>query len=202
MPKIPPGVAPRLPQIVVLFGATGDLSQRKLLPGLFHLSAAGFLPNLFIIGVSLEDFDAQAFRSLARQAIERNHNRSPSMQGWEAFEALLGYVPMSAGPGALKAAVDKAALACNGESRLVHYLSVPPSAALSAVRMLDEADLAKGSRVIMEKPFGTDLESAIALNSKLHAVFDEDQIFRIDQGHSTAGKPGKDRFCLWQEARN
>ena len=45
MPKIPPGVAPRLPQIVVLFGATGDLSQRKLLPGLFHLSAAGFLPN-------------------------------------------------------------------------------------------------------------------------------------------------------------
>ena len=180
MPKIPPGVAPRLPQIVVLFGATGDLSQRKLLPGLFHLSAAGFLPNLFIIGVSLEDFDAQAFRSLARQAIERNHNRSPSMQGWEAFEALLDYVPMSAGPGALKAAVDKAAFACNGESRLVHYLSVPPSAALSAVRMLDEADLAKGSRVIMEKPFGTDLESAIALNSKLHAVFDEDQIFRID----------------------
>ena len=180
MPKIPPGVAPRLPQIVVLFGATGDLSQRKLLPGLFHLSAAGFLPNLFIIGVSLEDFDVEAFRALARQAIERNHNRSPSMHGWEAFEAALDYVPMSAGAGALKAAVDKAALACDGESKLVHYLSVPPNAALSAVRMLDEAGLAKGSRVIMEKPFGTDLESAIALNAKLHAVFGEDQIFRID----------------------
>src|SRR5271166_5599107 len=180
MPKIPPGVAPRLPQIVILFGATGDLSQRKLLPGLFHLAAAGFLPNLFIIGVSLEDFDAEAFRALARQAMERTHNRNPGMQGWPALEAALDYVPLSAGAGTLKTAVDKAALACNGESQLVHYLSVPPSAAMSAVRMLDEAGLAKGSRVIMEKPFGTDLESAIALNAKLHAVFAEDQIFRID----------------------
>src|SRR5271166_5410468 len=180
MPKIPPGVAPRLPQIVILFGATGDLSQRKLLPGLFHLAAAGFLPNLFIIGVSLEDFDAEAFRALARQAMERTHNRNPGMQGWPALEAALDYVPLSAGAGSLKTAVDKAALACNGESQLVHYLSVPPSAAMSAVRMLDEAGLAKGSRVIMEKPFGTDLESAIALNAKLHAVFAEDQIFRID----------------------
>src|SRR5271165_1358045 len=180
MPKIPPGVAPRLPQIVILFGATGDLSQRKLLPGLFHLAAAGFLPNLFIIGVSLEDFDAEAFRALARQAMERTHNRNPGMQGWPALEAALDYVPLSAGAGSLKTAVDKAALACNGESQLVHYLSVPPSAAMSAVRMLDEAGLAKGSRVIMEKPFGTDLETAIALNAKLHAVFAENQIFRID----------------------
>jgi glucose-6-phosphate 1-dehydrogenase len=112
--------------------------------------------------------------------MERTHNRNPGMQGWPAFEAALDYVPLSAGAGVLKAAVDKAALACNGESQLVHYLSVPPSAAMSAVSMLDEAGLAKGSRVIMEKPFGTDLESAIALNAKLHAVFAEDQIFRID----------------------
>src|SRR5271165_6587976 len=180
MPKIPPGVAPRLPQIVILFGATGDLSQRKLLPGLFHLAAAGFLPNLFIIGVSLEDFDAEAFRALARQAMERTHNRNPGMQGWPALEAALDYVPLSAGAGSLKAAVEKAVQALGGDCRIVHYLSVPPSAALSAVRMLDEAGLAEGSRVIMEKPFGTDLESAIWLNAELHKVFSEDQIFRID----------------------
>ena len=59
-------------------------------------------------------------------------------------------------------------------------MSVPPNAALSAVKMLSEADLARGSRVIMEKPFGTDLETAIALNDALHKVFAEDQIFRID----------------------
>ena len=62
----------------------------------------------------------------------------------------------------------------------MHYLSVPPNAALSAVRLLAEADLVERSRIIMEKPFGTDLASAVALNAKLHEVFAEDQIFRID----------------------
>ena len=68
MAKMPVGVGPKAPQIVVLFGATGDLSQRKLLPGLFHLVAAGFLPKCRIIGVSLDDIDAEGFRALARNA--------------------------------------------------------------------------------------------------------------------------------------
>ena len=66
------------------------------------------------------------------------------------------------------------------ESRRLHYLSVPPNAALSAVRLLGDAGLVERSRVIMEKPFGTDLASAVTLNAKLHEVFREDQIFRID----------------------
>ena len=80
----------------------------------------------------------------------------------------------------LKAAVDKAEAALGGEARRVHYLSVPPSAALSAVRLLAEAGLVERSRIIMEKPFGTDLASAVSLNATLHEVFSEDQIFRID----------------------
>ena len=179
MSKIPAGVGPKLPQIVVLFGATGDLSQRKLLPGLFHLVAAGFIPKCRIIGVSLEDIDAEAFHEFARQAVDR-HEKKPSDGAWPAFAAALDYVPIAAGPAGLKRAVDRAAEAFDGQYRLVHYLSVPPGAALSAVKMLADADLAKGSRIIMEKPFGTDLDSAIALNAKLHAVFSEDQIFRID----------------------
>jgi glucose-6-phosphate 1-dehydrogenase len=87
---------------------------------------------------------------------------------------------MSAGAGALKAAVEAAELSLAGESRRLHYLSVPPAAALSAVRLLAEADLVPHSRIIMEKPFGTDLASARSLNAKLHEVFDEQQIFRID----------------------
>ena len=67
-----------------------------------------------------------------------------------------------------------------GESRRVHYLSVPPAAALSAVRLLAEAGLVERSRIIMEKPFGTDLASAVSLNARLHEVFAEEQIFRID----------------------
>ena len=76
MSKIPAGVGPKLPQAVVLFGATGDLSQRKLLPGLFHLIAAGFIPRCRIIGVSLDDITPDDFRVLARKAIEMHHDHA------------------------------------------------------------------------------------------------------------------------------
>jgi glucose-6-phosphate 1-dehydrogenase len=180
MAKVPVGVGPKLPQIVVLFGATGDLANKKLLPGLFHLCTSGFIPKCRIIGVSLDAIDAEGFRDIAREAAFGRHDRKPHKEAWPAFAETLDYVPMSAGAGALRAAVEKAEQAFDGESRRVHYMSVPPNAALSAVKMLESADLAKGSRVIMEKPFGTDLETAISLNAELHKVFAEDQIFRID----------------------
>ena len=180
MARVPAGVGPKLPQIVVLFGATGDLSHKKLLPGLFHLAASGFIPKCRIVGVSLEDIDAERFRVLTQKAIADRDDRKPNKEAWPVFAAGLDYVPWAAGAGALRAAVEKAEKAFDGESQRVHYMSVPPNAALSAVKMLAEADLDKGSRVIMEKPFGTDLESAIALNDELHKVFTEDQIFRID----------------------
>src|SRR6202046_2587660 len=180
MAKIPAGVGPKLPQIVVLFGATGDLAHKKLLAGLFHLVSAGFISKCRIIGVSLDALDAEAFRALAREAVFEQHAHHPKKDAWPAFEALLDYVPMAAGAGALKEGVDKAEQSFAGNARRVHYRSVPPNAALSAIKMLSEAELAGGSRVIMEKPFGTDLESAIALNDALHKVFAEEQIFRID----------------------
>ena len=180
MAKIPPGVGPRHPQVVVLFGATGDLARRKLLPGLFHLSSAGFIPGLRIIGVSLDDIDAAAFRRSARAGVEEFSPRKINEPDWSAFEASLDYVPLSAGAAALKAAVDRAEQSLGRECRRLHYLSVPPNAALSAVKLLAEAGLADGSRIVMEKPFGTDLASAVSLNARLHEVFDEERIFRID----------------------
>src|SRR6201996_8229798 len=180
MAKIPPGVGPGFPQVVVLFGATGDLSHRKLLPGLFRLTCIGFIPAIRIIGVSLEDMDVEAFRKIARQALDEFSTHKATEAEWQSFEKNLDYVPIKAGASALKAAVEKAEKSISGESRRLHYLSVPPNAALSAVRMLSEAGLVEGSRIIMEKPFGTDLASAVALNDALHKVFAEDQIFRID----------------------
>jgi len=178
--KIPHGVGPQFPQVVVLVGATGDLARRKLLPGLFHLSSSGFIPDCRIIGVSLENLDAEAFRQLARDALTEFSTRKVAQSDWDAFSNSLQYVPLSAGAGVLKAAVLEAERSLNVECRRLHYLSVPPNAALSAVRLLGEADLVDRSRVIMEKPFGTDLASAVLLNNKLHEVFDEDRIFRID----------------------
>ena len=180
MSKIPPGVGPRFPQVVVLFGATGDLAHRKLLPGLFYLSHAGFIPNCRIVGVSLDDMGADGFRAAARKALDEFSVRKVVDSDWEAWAKNLDYVPIAAGPEALKAAVKRAEDSIEGETRRLHYLSVPPSAALSAVRMIAEADLVSRSRIIMEKPFGTDLGSAVSLNAKLHEVFAEEQIFRID----------------------
>ena len=180
MPKIPPGVGPRFPQVVVLVGCTGDLARRKLLPGLFHLSTVGFIPGCRLVGVSLDDLDADGFRRLARAALDEFSSRKITERDWESFSRSLDYVPLAAGAQAVKAAVQKAEQTFEGESRRLHYLSVPPNAALSAVRILGEAELVDRSRIVMEKPFGTDLASARSLNANLHDVFAEEQIFRID----------------------
>ena len=180
MAKVPAGVGPRFPQVVVLVGATGDLARRKLIPGLMHLASAGFIPGCRIIGVSLDPLDADTFRNFARESLNEFSARKISDEDWNTFASSLDYVSLAAGPAALSAAVARAEASIGVESRRLHYLSVPPNAALSAVRMLGDAGLVQNSRIIMEKPFGTDLASAVALNAKLHEVFAEEQIFRID----------------------
>jgi len=164
----------------VLVGATGDLAGRKLLPGLFHLSNAGFIPGCRIIGVSLDEIDAEAFRKLVRRALDENSTRKVKEADWNKFADTLDYVSLAAGAEPLKAAVARAEQTLGGQCQRLHYLSVPPAAALSAVRLLGEAELVDRSRIVMEKPFGTDLASAVSLNAKLHEVFAESQIFRID----------------------
>jgi len=180
MAKIQPGVGPRFPQVVVLVSATGDLARRKLLPGLFHLCSAGFIPAWRIVGCSLDDLDAEGFRRFARAALDEFGSRKVDQAAWEAFAATLDYVPLSAGAPALAEAVARAEAELGTESRRLHYLSVPPKAALPVVRTLGEAGLVERARIVMEKPFGTDLTSARDLNAKLHEVFEEEQIFRID----------------------
>ncbi len=180
MAKVPTTVGPKYPQVIVLVGATGDLARRKLIPGLHHLVSSGFIPACRIVGVSLDPLDAQEFRILAKEAITQFSTRRYEESAWTDFAEILDYVPLSAGAAGLKVAVEAAERSLGEESLRLHYLSVPPNAALAAVRMLGEAGLVEGSRVVMEKPFGVDLESAISLNTRLHEVFAEDQIFRID----------------------
>jgi hypothetical protein len=125
--------------VVTLVGATGDLSRRKLLPGLFHLIDAGFIPGCRIIGVSLDVMDAEGFRAFAREALDEFSTRELTPSDWAAFSESLDYVPLAAGPEPLRAAVLKAERSFDGETRRVNYLSVPPNAALLAVRLLAEA---------------------------------------------------------------
>src|SRR5229473_981014 len=114
-------VGPEYPQVVVLVGATGDLAQRKLLPGLFHLSSTGFIPGCRIIGVSLDDLDADRFRAIARDAVGQFSMRKVNDADlnniqWAAFAETLDYVPLAAGPDVLKAAVAKAERELGGNS--------------------------------------------------------------------------------------
>jgi glucose-6-phosphate 1-dehydrogenase len=177
----PVTLAPPDPHVIVLFGATGDLARRKLLPGLLHLSDAGLMPEHFhVVGTSLDGLDDEGFRTLARQAVDEFARHPFGEEQWADFARRLSYVPHDAGGDGLARAVGAAVSDCGERTRLLHYLSVPPSAAGETVRLLGDAGLTENARVVMEKPFGTDLESARALNAEVHEVFAEHQVFRID----------------------
>ena len=171
---------PLAPFVIVLFGATGDLARRKLLPGIAYLEQSSLTPDIRLVGTSLEDDTDDEFRTLAREAVESFGNRPLTDEQWSEFAEKVTYVPQGEGPEALAAAVARGERELGDGVQRLHYLSVPPKAAEAVITMLEEADLVERSRVVMEKPFGTDLDSAVRLNAFVHETFDESQIFRID----------------------
>jgi glucose-6-phosphate 1-dehydrogenase len=166
--------------VIVLFGATGDLASRKLFPGLFHLYELGLMPERFrIVGSAHRELSDDEFRALARSSIDNSDRASQSEDHVDAFVALLSYAPVTDRLEKVQDAVKRAREEASAEL-LINYLSVPPSASAGIIEQLGSTGLSAGARVIMEKPFGTDLASARALNATLHRAFEESQIFRID----------------------
>jgi glucose-6-phosphate 1-dehydrogenase len=168
------------PHVIVMFGATGDLARRKLLPGLFHLACSHLAPEIRIIGTSLDDIDNDTFRKLVAKACTEFSHHETSNEVLEQFTANLTYVPLNDGPEALARAVAEQSEVLGGDAHVLHYLSIPPAAVMPVMETLQKADLVHNSRVVMEKPFGVDLASARELNKAIHEIFEEDQIFRID----------------------
>ena len=119
------------PTTVVLFGATGDLARRKLLPGMLHLFQTGLLPELRVVGTSLDDHDRESFVALAREAAVEFSGDDGDIDSWDEFAKLLHWAPGADGPAGLRAAVEAAESGWTQEAVRLHYLSVPPSAALS-----------------------------------------------------------------------
>ena len=181
-----PGHLPRRPSdhIYVLFGSTGDLAKRKLLPGLFHLCQAGLLPEGFrIVGTAPTQGapDEKGFREHARQALVDFAAVKPTAESWAAFDSMLSFAAADLdNPEPLCDAVAAAESALGDQAQRLFHLAVPPVAFGAVVEMLGSSGLAQGARCIIEKPFGTDLASACALNEVVHKVFDESAIFRID----------------------
>lgn len=127
----PNDVAPNLmsplqPHVIVLFGAAGDLSRRKLLPGLMHLWQTGLLPECRIVATSLEELDDDGFRNFARAACEEFSAHPFTDDEWVAFAKKMTYVVEAAGAEGLAERVAWAEKELGGEPRRLHYLSVPP----------------------------------------------------------------------------
>ena len=168
-------------QVIVLFGATGDLAKRKLLPGMFHLAQVELMPKRFrIIGAARHGVDLEEFRELARESVGGSSRGSGDGEAWARFADSLRFAGVGEGLDALTAAIAQARKELGAEARLLFYLSLPPQAMIGTVEEIGGHGLGEGARVITEKPFGTDLDSARRLNRKLHEVFAEHCIFRID----------------------
>ena len=170
-------------QVIVLFGATGDLAKRKLLPGLFHLAKVGLMPEEFrIIGAARHPISTDEFREVAQESVDGSGRKTGDGERdtWERFAVSLSFVGVGDGYEPLGEAIAAARDEMGEDTELLFYLSLPPSAAEATAGSIGELGLGDKARVITEKPFGTDLASAHRLNAKLQSVFDEDRIYRID----------------------
>ena len=168
------------PHVIVLFGATGDLARRKLLPGLMHLTRAGLMPDMRVIGTSFDDLDDDGFRAFARASWDEFGREPVPQEEWDRFASRLVYINARHGALGLSQLARDVVEGMGVPVRFLHYLSVPPSAATTVVTTLRDAALVDRARIIMEKPFGVDLASARILNAAVNEVFPDDRVFRID----------------------
>ncbi len=173
----------------MIFGGTGDLSRRKLMPALWRLQRQGCFDECFsILGVGREELGDEGFRGAMRSALEEFSDDPPSDEEWSDFSDRLLYVAADlTQDDAYRLVADRLDTLGEGESSLgnhLFYFAVPPSLAPRIVRGLESADLDavdRGwTRIVVEKPFGRDLESSQALNEAISEVFDEPQVYRID----------------------
>ncbi|MCR9193567.1 MAG: glucose-6-phosphate dehydrogenase [Hyphomonas sp.] len=167
---------------IVIFGGTGDLSRRKLLPALYHRWADGQIPeDAKIIGISRSELDDTAFRSFAYEACCEASPDSVNKSDWKQFEKHLHYVTMDATDPDADWADLKAHITQDSDRPLVFYLAVTPKIYVPICQALGQAGLSEGNtRVVLEKPIGTDLASAHKINEGVGAVFAEECIYRID----------------------
>ncbi len=179
------------PCIVVIFGASGDLTKRKLVPALYRLSQQRLLPAEFaILGVSRSPMTHEEFRARMKDAVATfSEARRVDEAVWQSFAQGIFYLPADINQESsyqqLKELLEQIDRERGSSGNRIFYLSTAPEHYSAAIRQLGAANLARPHppqwvRLIIEKPFGHDLLSAIKLNEELAAVFDEDQVYRID----------------------
>ena len=194
------------PCTIVLFGAAGDLVKRMLMPAMWNLRLEDILPtNYGIVGFSRAPYSNDEFRAQMKDAIDQFAHSGPAKDPlWSDFAQHLTYVRGDFGDNRafkkLRAQLDENDKQLGTRANRLYYLSTPPSVFATIVQQLSDVglgpkDQAQGwSRIIIEKPFGTDLDSARALQAEVSKVFDERQVYRID--HYLGKEPVQDIMAL------
>jgi glucose-6-phosphate 1-dehydrogenase len=175
---------------IVIFGGGGDLAHRKLLPALYNLSVDGFLPaGVAIVGVGRKPMTDDAYRDFAKDGITTFSRRPIDEKAWQSFAARLfaatATIDGEHGMAALGSRLDIIEREHDLGPERIYYLALPSSLFVPTIRQLQQARfVSRGdgdkARIVVEKPIGTDLESARAINDAIAEVFDERQIYRID----------------------
>ena len=173
---------------IVIMGATGDLTRRKLMPALFSLSLKGRLPEgTRIVGFARSEYSDEQFRQLMGEGVREFAEFPVAGAVWEGFAGRIYYVRGDVGSSEHLASLGQRLRELEGEDRhpnRLFYLSIAPQLYEPAIRSLGASGMATEEagwrRVVIEKPFGRDLSSATALNQVVHDAFDERQVYRID----------------------
>ena len=180
------------PCTVVIFGASGDLTKRKLLPALYNLLLDKLLPDNFaVLGLGRKDLSDDDFRGIAREGIEQFSRQSLKDGSWDTFQSRLFYCSGNIGETEyyekIRERIHDIELQFRLPGNRIFYLAIPPTSfspaceGLQGVGLVSQPDHGKTySRVIVEKPIGHDLASAQAINTAIGDVFDESQVYRID----------------------
>jgi glucose-6-phosphate 1-dehydrogenase len=161
--------------VLVVFGITGDLAKVMTFRSLYRLEARGLL-DCPIVGVAVDDWTVDDLKDRARTSIEGTGEKI-DQKVFDRFVERLSYV---SGDFTDPATYERVAAAIDGTTTPVFYLEIPPFLFGQVVKELSEANLTHGARIVVEKPFGHDLESATALAAELHQYIDESQLYRID----------------------
>jgi glucose-6-phosphate 1-dehydrogenase len=165
------------PTVFVLYGGTGDLARRMVLPAFYRLAVEGLLPEQWLlVGNGRGDVAHEDFRGHVHDVLTEFGPR-PEDGPWQSFSQRVFF---AGGGFSLLDVLGQARTSLGGDPQLVHYLAVPPVAFTELTRALGEHGLAKGARVVFEKPFGTSQEAFRALDRVVHSVLDEQQVYRID----------------------
>src|SRR5229473_3197954 len=181
---------PAGPCLMVIFGASGDLTKRKLIPALYNLARSHYLPeNFAVVGFAFDAMSTEQFRETISKEVRELSEAPIEPESWGRFVERLYYMQGDFGDSAayerLRALVADVDARHKTEGNHIYYLATSPAFFSKVIERLGQfklVDQVEGHwrRVVVEKPFGRDLASSVALNREITKVLDEDQIYRID----------------------